>query len=385
MKLGKFGRVLRRREGLRRIGRRAVAMVAIVLPTALATVYYGGIATPRYVSEVQFVVRGATTSRLTGLQSLFRSIGVTRAVDDANIVQQYILSRDAASAMERKDALRADFSRPEGDWLARFPRFWESAAFEHLYEHYRDRVAVIHDAARGILTLRVETFRADDSRNLAEGLIGLAEAMVNRMNERALDDALGAAQSELRLTEEKVIEAQLALTQFRNEGVLVDPNKNSTAALETISNLSIELNQVLAHISELQRTAPASPGLEVAHARSAALRSRIQIERGQLAGDDKSLAVKVSSYERLTLMRDLADKRFAAAVLSLENARSEARRQHIYVERIAGPTLPDHPLEPRRLRSVLSVLLVSAMGYAVFWILAVGAREHGQEQGGSAA
>lgn len=42
---------------------------------------------------------------------------------------------------------------------------------------------------------------------------------------------------------------------------------------------------------------------------------------------------------------------------TLGNTRSVARRRSICVERVAGPTSPDHPLEPRRLRSVLSVLL----------------------------
>lgn len=369
----------------RRAGRPAPGLATILIPTLAAAVYFGLIAAPRYVSEAQFVVRGATTSRLTGLQSLFRSIGVTRTVDDANIVQQYILSRDAAEAMEKKDRLRSFFARPDGDILSRYPRFWESAAFEHLYDHYLDRVAVVHDTTRGILTLRVETFRAEDSRALAEGLLGLAEGMVNQMNERAVADALGAALGELNLAEEKVIDAQLSLTRFRNEGALVDPNKNSTAALETISSLSTELSQVQATIAQLQRTAPASPSIEVANARVTALRSRIQAERRQLAGDEQSLAVKVSAYERLTLMRDLADKRFGAAVLALENARAEARRQQVYVERIAGPTLPDHPDEPRRLRSVFAVFLVCAMGQAVFWILSVGAREHGQDIAGESA
>jgi capsular polysaccharide transport system permease protein len=364
---------------------RAGFAMTVLLPTFAAAFYFGLWATPRYVSEAKFVVRGANSQRVTGLQAMFRSFGFARAVDDAHIVQQYMLSRDAVMALEKAIPLREIFARPEADALSRYPRFWEDLSFEKLYDHYLWRVSVRQDVSRGITTLRAESTRAEDAHLIAEKLLSQAENIVNRMNERGLNDAARLAQGELAQAEAKLVEAQEALTRFRNESILVDPNRTSVAALETISALSKELTGVQTNIVEAQRNAPSSPAVAVARARADALSARIAVERGQLAGDDKALAAKVSAYERLTLTRDLADKRVTAATMSLENARAEARRQQIYIERIVSPMVADLPTEPRALRAVFSVVLVCFLAYAVAWILMIGAVEHGAQRLGAAA
>ena len=358
--------------------RRLLKNVLLAAPTLVALLYYGVWATPRYVSETQFVVRGANSSRASGLEALFRTFGVTRSFDDANIVQQYILSRDAVVAIQKRLPLRDIFARPEADLFSRFPRFWEHEGGEGLYSHYLWRVKVIQDATHGVVTLRVQTFRPQDSLDLARGLMALAEEMVNSVNARALSDAVDNAQQGVAIAEQRLIDAQLALTNFRNAAVLVDPVKTSNSALETISKLANELSLTEAEVQQLSRTAPSSPSLAVARARIEALRIRIASERSGLAGDDAALAAKVSTYEKLALVRDLADKGVASALLSLESARQEAQRQQIYIERVSGPDMSDVALEPLRARMIFSVFVVSMMSYAVIWILTVGAREHAQ-------
>lgn len=97
-----------------------------------------------------------------------------------------------------------------------------------------------------------------------------------------------------------------------------------------------------------------------------------------MAGYDRALAGKVATYEHLTLMRDLAEKNFAAALSSLESSRQEARRQQIYIEEIVYPNLPDDDTEPRRLRSILAVFVLSFAVFSMIWILTVGAKDHAQ-------
>ena len=350
----------------------------VVAPTLTAGLYFGLMATPRYVSEAQFVVRSASTGRISGLEALFRTIGIARAVDDANIVQKFMVSRDAVQALDAKGFLTEVFSRDEADKFSRFPRPWETSSFEDLYQHYLSRVKVLHDASRGITTLTAQSFRPEDSRRLAGELLGLAETMVNQINTRALNDAISVAQNEVRRAEQRLIDAQLELTAFRNQSVLVDPSRDSTSTLETISALSNELTQTLTQIQETSRTAAASPALASMRAKAEALRSRIDAERGKLAGTSEALASKVSVYERLTLTRDLADKALASSILSLENARLDGLRQRIYIEQVSAPNLPDKALEPRRWRMVFTVFLICGMGFSIFWLLSVGAKEHGR-------
>ncbi|MGN8118831.1 capsule biosynthesis protein [Labrys sp. 22185] len=358
--------------------KRLLWLAVVIAPTLAAVIYYGLWVTPRYVSEAEFVVRGLSSSRLTGLDALFKTFGIARTVDDTNIVQSYILSRDAVNQLQSDIDIRAIFSDPQADMFSRFPRFWESNSFEGLYAHYAWRVKVIQDTTRGISTVHAEAFRAEDAQRIASQVLTLAERLVNRLNERAQADATRSAEEEVQRAEQRVLNAQMQLTQFRNAATLVDPAKSSSSALDTITALTRDLVQAQAQIQQLQQTSPSTPQIAVLQARIEALKGRIETERGKLAGNDGSLAAKVSTYETLTLNRDLADKSLAAATLSLESVRSEARRQQIYIEKIAQPNLPDEPTEPRRLRLIITVLMTALMSYAVIWILSVGAKEKAQ-------
>ncbi|MCL2453044.1 MAG: hypothetical protein FWD08_05275 [Alphaproteobacteria bacterium] len=357
---------------------RLAFIIIVIMPTFFSAAYYLLLASPRYVSEAQFLVRGISSKPANGLDLLFRTFGLSRAVDDSNIVENYILSRDAVRALQAKLPLREIFARPEGDMMARFPRFWEKDNFERLFKFYRQRVFLINDTAKGIVTLRVISFRPEDSLKIARVLLSLAEDLANRMNTRAQTDLVASAQGEVDQAAGKVLAAQVTLTDFRNRALLVDPSKKSDSELLTIGDLSTELTHTLTQINESSITAPATPSLNVWRAKADALRERITAEQAHVSGAGEELGAKVSQYESLTLTRDLADKSLAAAIDSLERARQDARRQQIYVEEIATPNLADESTEPQSWRMIATVFIFAFAAFGFLWILSVGAQEHQQ-------
>jgi capsular polysaccharide transport system permease protein len=349
----------------------------VVAPTVLSTIYYGAWASKRYVSEAQFIVRGVSSNRATGLDSLFRSFGISRTVDDSYAVENYMLSRDAVRALETSLPLRDIFSRPEGDLFSRFPHFWLGSSFERLYSYYLERIKVTSDGEKGITTLKVQAYRAQDAQNIARNLLALAESFVNQMNARSRQDSVRSAETDVADATAKVLVAQTDLTTFRNHELLIDPSKNSLAQLETITQLTTELDHTQAQIAESKRTAANSPSIAVMQARADAMMAGIASERGKLAGTDRGLASRVSTFERLTLMRNLAEKSLSTALLSLESARIEARRQQIYIEEVVAPNLADESSEPQRIRAIATVLMVSTLLLAVGWLLTAGVKEQG--------
>jgi capsular polysaccharide transport system permease protein len=78
----------------------------------------------------------------------------------------------------------------------------------------------------------------------------------------------------------------------------------------------------------------------------------------------------------LELEREFADKRLAAALTSLQEARNESRRQQAYVERIVQPSFPDKAQQPRRLRGILATFMLSLVAYGILTMLLAGIREH---------
>lgn len=351
-------------------------LLVVVLPTLLTGIYYEGIAADQYNSEAKFVVRSSNRQSSGGLGSFLSGVGISRAQDDTYPVNDFIMSRDAAKLLLDHQDLRAVMNRPEADFLARFPIFYWKNTFEDLFKRYKDFVSVTLDTSSGISTLSVRSFRANDALAIATALLGDAEGLVNRMNDRARRDAIKVAQSEVDRAEQRITDVQAALTQFRLKQNTLDPTKTSTGLLDLISRMSQESASSKAQLSELIRTSPQSPQIPGLRNRIGALDRQIAEEQRKIVGGDSAIANSLGDYERLILSREFADKSLSSAIGSLEMARVEAQRQQLYLERVVEPNLADDALYPRRVVSIATVLLACLLIYGIGWLLVAGVREH---------
>jgi capsular polysaccharide transport system permease protein len=353
-------------------------VAAVAAPTVVAALYFGLWAAPRYVSETQFIVRSMQGSQLGGgsvLQGLLQAFGVTRSDDDSNAVVSYLQSRDAVAGLEAVLPLRKIYAPEEADVFARFPRPFFGGSFERLYWYYNERVTVIQDPDTGIITVQAEAFRPEDARAIARQLLSQSEALVNAMNARLEADTVRTAEAAVAEAQKVVLAAQEDMDRFRNAEIVVDPTQNAAAQLTTITTLSSQVDQVLAQILANDRLSPLNPATAALKAQADALSAQIASEQKALAGSHEAVSNKVSGYERLTLLRSLADASLAAGRSSLDSARVDARRQHVFVEEIVAPNLPDYSTEPERLRSVATVFVVSLMALAVLWLVMISAKE----------
>jgi capsular polysaccharide transport system permease protein len=352
---------------------------AVAAPTVVAALYYGLWAAPRYVSETQILVRSDQGSQSAPggsiLSGLLGAFGIGRSDDDSNAVLSYLQSRDAVSGLEAALPLRKIYGREEADAPARFPRPFFGDSFERLYWYYGDRTTVFSDLDTGIITIQAQAFRSEDAQAIARQLLKQAEALVNAMNERMEADTVRAEQAAVAEAEKAVVSAQEDIDRFRNAEIVVDPTQNAVAQLATITTLSGQVDQVLAQILANNRLSPSNPTTRALKAQADALSVQIANEQKALAGSHVAVSNKVSVYERLTLLRSLADASLASARQSLDTARSDTRRQHVFVEEIVAPNLPDYSTEPQRLRSVATVFAISLAAVLIIWLLSIGVKE----------
>lgn len=184
------------------------------------------------------------------------------------------------------------------------------------------------------------------------------------------------AANEVAEAEKKARDAALALARYRNEKGVIDPEKQSTIPLQQIAKLQDELIATKAQLAQLQMLTRDNPQIPVLKQRIQMLESEIELESARVAGSGRSLASKAAEFQRLALDKEFADKQLASALVSLEQARNEARRQQLYLERIAQPNLPDAAMEPRRLRNILAVFVLGLIAWGVLSMLIAGIREH---------
>lgn len=359
---------------LRRINPLFLATVA--LPTFIATIYFGFLASDVYVSQSQFVVRSPDKPAASGLGILLKSVGFSNAGDEIFITQDYIKSRDALKALNERGQVEEAFGNPSISMFDRFNPLGWNRSFEDLYDYYGKKVQVEHNSTSSITTLTFKAYRAQDAQRMNERLLELAEGLVNRLNTRGEVDLLGYAQREAREAEVEARRASQALAAFRNTQGIVDPEQQATAQLQLVSKLQDEVIGARLQLQQLQALAPENPQLPLLRTRIAGLSRQIDAELGRVAGGNRSLSASAVRYQRLALDREYADKRLAASMATLQEARNEARRKQAYVERIVQPNLPDEAQEPRRIRGIFATLILGLVAFGILTMLLAGVREH---------
>ncbi len=351
-------------------------LLTVLIPTALAVLYFGIFASDVYVSQSAFVVRSPDKPSRSGFGGLLEGAGFSNSNNEVYAAQDYIKSRDALRALNPQSKFQAAYTKSDISFFDKFDPTGLFGSFEHLYRYFQSKVDVNFDSASSITTLTVRGYDGRDAYQFNQQLLGLAEQMVNRLNVRGRRDLISFAQREVDEAKGEARAAASALAIFRNRSGVVDPEKQAEVQLQMVSKLQDELIASRTQLAEIRQYAPANPQIASLQTRIASLQGQINNETGKVAGDRRSLAGAVAQYQRLSLESELADKQLAAAMTSLVEAQNEARRKQAYVERIVQPNLPDSATEPRRTRGILATFIIGLVAWGIASMLMAGVREH---------
>ena len=352
-----------------------IFIITVLLPTLMATVYYGFIASDIYISESRFVVRSPQRQMQTGLSALLQG-GFSRSQDDTYSVHDFVLSRDALTELDSKLGVKKSYASSDADFINRFPGLDWDDSFEAFHRYYRKQVGIEYDTASSITTLRVRAFDAQTATKINDLLLQMGERLVNNLNDRSRQDLIKTAAEEVQVAEERIKSAAAALAGFRNTQTVFDPDRQSALQLQGVAKLQEELIATQAQLEQIRRVSPNNPQVASLTTRVDGLKAAIANETAKVAGGGNSLTSKSAAFERLALDKIFAEKQLAAAMTSLETARSEAQRKQLYLERLVQPNLPDKSVEPRRMRSVLMVLILGLAAWGVLSLIYASVREH---------
>ena len=269
--------------------RRLLLIVVLCTGTLPALIYYAFIAAPIYVSEARFVVRSAASApgMLSGSYNVASQLSVmARADADTQSVNAYLASRFVVDELIKQDGLLPILARPEGDFWARFPRPYESGTVEELFWRFEDYVDPEFDANTGITYLYVYGFRPEDAQKVALASLKHAEALINRLNDRARQDAVSVAQDVVDKIAVRVRHAQDNITVYRNREMVFDPVQEAGAVIQIIAKMSSDLAELRASLRETAVSSPGSPKYGGIRARIDSLEEQIKKQRALIAGGD---------------------------------------------------------------------------------------------------
>ncbi|OUO50798.1 capsule biosynthesis protein [Desulfovibrio sp. An276] len=354
-----------------------LVLFCLLVPTFLSLIYFGLWASPMYIAEARFAVRGADNGIIDsgGLVSMLLPAGSTIGTD-VNIVTEYIQSPDIMEAVDKELHIFDHFASHDYDIISRLEG---DATRDERLDYWQWAVKPSLDPETGIVALSVKAYEPDVAQKLAEAVLAKSEALVNAMSRRAQDDAITLAMREVKTAEGRVSKAQEAMRAFRDRSGMLDPTSTAGGLQGIVSELESEVVKTKAQIAEastyMSKDAPALVGLR---ARLAAVEKQLAAEKLRLAGESKSGSMTsiAGEYEDLQIESEFARQQLVSAMTSLEAARVKAEAQSRYVVAFQIPVLPDESLYPRPFLFTLFVFVGALVIVGICSLIIAAVREH---------
>lgn len=324
-----------------------ILLLVVLAPTLLSLFYFGVWASPMYIAEARFAVRGPESSGMgKGIASLLLPAGISVGVD-SHVVAEYIHSPDIMEVIDKEIHIFDHFASHEYDIISRLA---SDATRDKRLSYWQWAVETSLDPETGIIALKVKTYDPATAKKLADVVLAKSEALVNAMSRRAQDDAITLALNEVKTAEGRVTKAQEAMRDFRDRNGILDPVSTAGGLQSIVSQLEGEVVKIRSEIAEastyMSKDAPALVGLR---ARLVAVEKQLTSEKLRLAGQAQpgSLTSFAGEYEDLQIESKFAREQLVSAMQSLEVARVKAEAKSRYVVAFQIPALPDESLYPR--------------------------------------
>ncbi len=365
------------RNLLDKLTHRRLAVLMIVIPLLLAAAYFGIVAEDRYVSESIVTVRQADQSHssFSGLSTLLG--GVTGAShEDVVYLRRYVLSADMLGRLDQQLGLRKYFEHATHDPLQQLPA---NATREDFLEYFQNHIELLYDDSSSMLTLKVQAFDPQFAQKLNRAIVAESERFVNSYSRHIAGEQLSFAERELNRMEGRLTDAKKSVLSFQAQHKVLDPMAQAQAAgavdsqlRATLVKLEAEEKGLLAYLNE--------DSFQVASLRNqiSAIRAQIQQERASATSGPDSLRVNALAAEYHGLMQNVAfaEGTYKLALTAVEAARMEATRKLKGMVTIQSPTLPERAEYPRRIYNLATLLVVTALLYAIVTLILATIREH---------
>lgn len=341
---------------------------------AIAVLYFGIIASDRYVSRADLVVKQADQIKMLPDALSMLGLGGSNH-QDVLLIQDYLNSPDLLDKLDKELNIKAHYQNHKIDYFSRLP---DNVSREDFIQYYRDHLTLRLDELSGVLTIELQAFDPAYGQRVVGLMLKESEGFINRLGHQVALEQLAFVEKEVNRAYQRVQDEKAKVLEFQNNHHLLSPESTSTAWLGVVSQIESELAQQQAQLKQLQSymkdTAPAVVSVQT---RVDALNKQLEQEKARLTGVDKDAMNEVTArYMDVQTQATLAADLYKSGLVSLEQARVEAYRKLKHLLVVSQPTLAEDAEYPRRLYNLatIGVLLCLLYGLVVMGLATL--REH---------
>ncbi len=342
----------------------------LAIACILSVIAYFCLASDRYVSDATILIQN-TKSGMTQSFDLASLVGISSSATapDQLLLREHLLSIDMLRNLDTNLNLREHYSSTEYDFVSRLNA--EELTIEDFYKYIQRFISIEYDDYGGVLKIRVEAFTPTMAKEIATFLVKEGENFMNEMSHnlaraqvKFLDEQVDFAYDEVLLSTEKLI-------AYQNTQGLASPTATAESVIGIIAGLEAQRTEFETQLAALPKNIiPNHPTKVMLSQSLAAVEKQILSEREKLASESgTALNEIIVQYERLQLDLDFKTDLYKTALVALEAGRMEASRTIKQVSVLQSPLLPESPLEPRRIYSIITTLLLGLFALGTLKLL----------------
>ncbi len=356
-------------------GQFTILLVAACLTAAF---YWLLVASDRYVSEAHIVIErtdmpgGGTTMSLSNLLS--GQVGGSRG--DQLLMRDHLLSVDMLRKLDAALNLRAHFSSPKIDPISKM--WFKNAEMEWFYRYYLSRVNVDFDEYSGVLVIKAQAYDAKTAQAITKILLDEGEGFMNHLAQNLAQNQVDFLEKQVNQARERVEITRQALLDYQNKKVLISPQATAESIASTIAQLETQKTQLETNKRALLAyLVNQHPKVTEINQQIAAVDKQIEQEKNRLTSvKSGSLNKTIEEFQRLEMEAKFAEDLFKSATIALQQGHIEATRTIKKVSIVQQPSLPEYPIESRRIYNTLMFIIFAVLLTAFMQLVLAIIKDH---------
>lgn len=340
----------------------------LIVPIALAGIYFYIIARDRYVTRSDFVIRKAEdTGQSMNGSSLAGLLGQGNqlSLEDARFLKTYLQSPQVLADLRRTFDLDRAYAR---SGLDPFAGIQARLSNEKKLKFFKKQVAVSLDEMSGAIVLRTIGLNPEASYRLNQFMLAKSEQFVNRLNQDISRKQGDFAETELQRSRQKLSIAKNRLLAYQDFNTVIDPKGEAEMAGQMIGKLQEKLVELRVELATLKRQFkdPNEPEVAAVADQMRELEQQIQRERRSLVSQTgRNLSRKSADIVKLESDVSFATDSYKLALSAVEKARVESKRQQKFMALLSSPQRPEDPENDWRNKGFFTILAAGAIGVSL--------------------
>ncbi len=341
-----------------------LAWYIIFAPMLALTIYYGLLASNRYVSESRLVIKRSAESgvQMGGFSLPFFGGSSSANAEDAVPLREYIYSQDMFDRLDKELKLREEFALKGLDFVRMMPPW---ATKEDFLQRYRESVEFAWDDKSGVVVISTYGSVPDFALRFNEAVLKEAERFINELSQRVAREQMDFADQELLRARRELDAAKEKLLRYQNTSNVLDPMATAEVTTRVIAELEAQQAAKEVELNTLSGMLQNDAAQVVALRQTlVGIRQQIAAEKAKLTSPKgRALNREAAEFLDYRAMVEFRGDVYKISLATLEKIRLEAVRKTRTLAVLSSPQAPEEARYPQRLRTLGSWLFALCLLY----------------------